>query len=48
MSRMKNYLHEELDRRCLSPDQLKELAYELEIEEKDKYYQEHPEQTEQE
>lgn len=44
MSRIKDAFHDEIERRAMTPEEIRELAYELEIQEKDNYYQQHPEE----
>jgi hypothetical protein len=44
MSKIKNHFHDEIERKSLTPEQIRELAYEMEIEEKNAYYMAHPEE----
>lgn len=45
MSRIKNHFYDEIERRAMTPEEIREAAYLLEIEEKNAYYMAHPEET---
>jgi hypothetical protein len=44
MSKIKNHFHDEIERKAMTPEEIREAAYLMEIEEKNAYYMAHPEE----